>query len=91
MTVSGDVDNLEPFGALYFQHKQRGVSMSIIKNPEIGSAGIRVDLTDGVITVYHSEGDAVLAKWKAELGDWDKLWNCINDMVDKSEGFRLNA
>ena len=57
--------------------------------PEIGSAEIRVDLTDSVITVYHSEGGAVLAKWKAELGDWDKLWSFINDMVEKREGFRF--
>lgn len=44
---------------------------------EPGAASIKVDLSDGVITVTHGTDSAVLAQWVARNGDWDRLWNTI--------------
>lgn len=49
--------------------------------PERGAASIKVELSGGIITVKHgTDGDAVLATWNANLGDWDKLWDTINQL-----------
>lgn len=47
---------------------------------ERGQASILIDLTDGVITVKHGTAHAILAQWEANEGDWDKLWDTINNL-----------
>ena len=49
-----------------------------------GSAGINIELSEGVITVYHSECNSVLEKWTAKEGDWDLLWEAIRLLKEKS-------
>ena len=55
---------------------------------EKGAAGINLELKNGQIFVRHSEGNFLLAHWITEAGDWDKIWNTINCMVKKNNGFR---
>mgnify|MGYP003112834546 FL=1 len=46
---------------------------------ELGSAGINVELSNGVITVRHSESpDHVLKEWKATKGDWDSIFKTFD-------------
>lgn len=59
-------------------------------NKERGAASIFVELSGGVITVKHGtdsllgETDkAILAQWTANPGDWDKLWDRINELKSK--------
>jgi hypothetical protein len=49
---------------------------------ERGAARVIIDLTKGVITVRHgaSPGEPVLAQWTANAGDWEKLWQTINQL-----------
>ena len=47
---------------------------------ERGAASINITLTGGVITVTHGEGGSVLAEWTANAGDWEKLWDRINEL-----------
>ncbi len=50
---------------------------------ELGSAGINVELSNGVITVRHSESlDCILKEWTASKGDWDTIFNLLN-MLEK--------
>lgn len=44
---------------------------------EEGSASVFIKLRRGVITVKHGTDRIVLAKWKANQGDWDRLWTTI--------------
>jgi len=46
---------------------------------EIGSSSILIDLTDGIIKVYHGTDKALLFEKKAIKGDWDKIWKAIKD------------
>jgi len=53
---------------------------------ELGSAGINVELSDGVITVRHSESpDHVLREWKARKGDWDSIFKTFDLLEQLSE------
>ena len=52
---------------------------------ERGSAGINLELSNGVITVRHSECNTVLAEWLAEEGDWDRIWIAIRDIKQERE------
>ena len=45
---------------------------------ELGSAGINIELSNGVITVRHSESGNKLREWTAKKGDWDKLFDFID-------------
>ena len=56
-----------------------------------GAAGINLELKNGQIFVRHSEGNFLLAHWITEAGDWDKIWNTINRMVKKNNGFRAGG
>ena len=56
---------------------------------EKGSAEINLKLHNGVISVEHCEGGN-LANWVAEKGDWDKIWDTINNLVKKNNGFSLS-
>jgi hypothetical protein len=48
---------------------------------ERGAASINIELSNGVITVKHGTSfDAVLAQWTANSGDWDKIWERINEL-----------
>jgi hypothetical protein len=47
---------------------------------ERGAASVFIELTGGIITVKHGTDDAVLAQWVANTGDWDKLWQTINQL-----------
>lgn len=50
---------------------------------ERGAAEIIIDLHDGVITVRHGESpSSILAQWTATPGDWDKLWERINELKE---------
>ena len=49
-----------------------------------GAAGINIELSEGVITVYHSECNSVLEKWTAKEGDWDFLWVTIELLKEKA-------
>ena len=45
---------------------------------ERGEASIKIDLTDGMITVYHgTDGDVLHQVKNARKGSWDKLWKAI--------------
>ena len=52
---------------------------------ERGSAGMNLRLSNGVITVRHSECNTVLAEWLAEEGDWDRIWIAIRDIKQERE------
>ena len=53
---------------------------------ELGSAGINVELSNGVITVRHSESpDHVLKEWKARKGDWDSIFKTFDLLQQLSE------
>jgi hypothetical protein len=44
---------------------------------ERGSASILIDLTKGVIKVFHGTDKVLLFEKKAKIGDWDKIWRAI--------------
>ena len=44
---------------------------------EEGAASILVDLTDGIISVYHGTDKTLLFKKKAKKGDWNRIWKAI--------------
>lgn len=51
---------------------------------ESGSAGIRIVLEDGDITIWHDEaGDKLAVLREAPKGTWDALWDAF-----RSLGFR---
>jgi len=52
---------------------------------ERGNAGINLELSNGIITVRHSECNTVLAEWLAEEGDWDRIWIAIRDIKQERE------
>ena len=55
---------------------------------ELGSAGINVELSNGVITVRHSVSpDYVLKEWKARKGDWDLIFGTFDLLQELSEKF----
>ena len=45
---------------------------------ERGHAEIRILLKDGEITVFHTEGDAVLYCEPVRKGAWDALWEVLD-------------
>ena len=50
---------------------------------ERGEASFKVELSQGVINVEHgTDGDA-LARWTANTGDWDKIWEVIRELEEK--------
>jgi len=46
----------------------------------LGSAEIKIELTDNRITVYHGECNSILETFKAKEGDWDKIWETIRSL-----------
>jgi hypothetical protein len=44
---------------------------------EEGEASIKIELKNGIITVYHGTDRDILYKKHAKEGDWDKIWNGI--------------
>jgi hypothetical protein len=47
---------------------------------EAGAAGIRIELNNGKITVYHSEAGAILLKRKkVKAGTWKALWALLEN------------
>jgi hypothetical protein len=53
---------------------------------EEGSAEITVSLSDGIITINHSENDAfVLRQWRARKGDWDLIFKTFDLLQQLSE------
>jgi len=49
------------------------------KGIEQGSASILIDLTDGIIRVFHGTNKALLFQKNSKEGDWDKIWNAIRN------------
>lgn len=47
---------------------------------ERGAASVRIELSKGVITVYHGTDGVKLVEWTANEGDWTKLWERIEDL-----------
>jgi hypothetical protein len=54
---------------------------------EKGSAEINVSLSDGIITVRHSEfsGKPILRQWRARKGDWDRIFQSFDLLQQLSE------
>jgi|TARA_R110000803_G_scaffold196999_1_gene260447 hypothetical protein len=48
---------------------------------ERGSAELKIELSKGIITVSHAEGNTLL-KWTAEYGDWNRLFNFIKSLQE---------
>lgn len=56
------------------------------KEKEQGAASLLIDLSDGVISVFHGvEQKHLLFKRKAHKGDWDKLYNYLHKKILKEE------
>ena len=60
-----------------------------MKIREDGQAEINIELDHGFIKVKRTSGFE-LANWYANKGDWDRIWNTINRMVKKNNGFSLS-
>ena len=60
-----------------------------MKIREDGQAEMNIELDHGFIKVKRTSGFE-LAKWHANKGDWDRIWNTINRMVKKNNGFSLS-
>ena len=60
-----------------------------MKIKEDGQAKMSITLDHGFIKVKITSG-LELAKWYANKGDWDRIWNTINRMVKKNNGFSLS-
>jgi len=60
-----------------------------MKIREDGQAKMSITLDHGFIKVKRTSG-LELAKWYANKGDWDRIWNTINRMVKKNNGFSLS-
>lgn len=58
-------------------------TMSTVTPKETGSAGIKIELQNGDITVYHSSSEEVLLNLPdVPEGTWSKLWDFLkNDLV----------
>jgi hypothetical protein len=54
--------------------------MSKVTNKETGEAEINIKLSNGIITIKNSN-KLNLKQWEAHEGDWDKLWNKINELA----------
>lgn len=50
---------------------------------ERGAASIIVELSEGIITVKHSDDNSILLQWEAEEGDWAKIWDTLRFLGDK--------
>ena len=59
------------------------------KIKEQGACEMILKLENGTISVEHCEGGN-LANWKAEKGDWNKIWITLNKLVKKNNGFSLS-
>jgi hypothetical protein len=58
-------------------------------NAERGAAACHIKLTEGVITVRHTDHDGpVLLRVPAHEGDWQKLWDCLEGLGDTSRAIR---
>lgn len=47
----------------------------MVKKLECGAAGVRIELSGGKVTVYHSEGDSILYQADVYEGYWNNLWD----------------
>ena len=63
------------------------LGQSEIKEP--GSAGFNIEISNGIITVTHSDDGSKLAEWEGSGNDWDTIWDTINKLVSQSKGFRV--
>jgi acetyl-CoA carboxylase beta subunit len=55
------------------------------KEPELGKAGIRLELEDSVITMSHGESGRLLFKFTATSGDWSSICQFIRSLGNKKE------
>jgi hypothetical protein len=61
--------------------------MTLCKNiPELGKAGIRLELEDSVITMSHSESGKLLFQFNATSGDWSSICDFIRSLANKNAG-----
>ena len=58
---------------------------------EIGCAEINIKLTNGIISVNHTDNNFELASWVGSKGDWNKIWSLIDSLVKNNKGFRYNG
>lgn len=54
------------------------------KIKELGNASFYAKIENGVITIKHGTDDAVLARWTANAGDWDSIWQVIRILENGS-------
>jgi hypothetical protein len=59
-------------------------------NMEDGQAEVKIRLKKGKITVLHPDGSK-LAEWNASKGDWNRLWDVIDKMVEDNRGIRAES
>lgn len=62
-----------------------------VEPKENGSAEINIKLTNGIISVNHTDINFELASWVGSKGDWNKIWSLIDSLVKKNKGFRYNG
>jgi|TARA_R100000329_G_scaffold67537_2_gene59281 hypothetical protein len=52
---------------------------------EKGNAGVNIELSNGVITVRHSECNSILKQWTARKGDWNLLFGLLEEMEKQTD------
>lgn len=52
------------------------------KGGELGAAEIKVELKNGNINIFHSDGRKLYG-WKANSGDWDEIWDRLYELSGK--------
>ena len=57
---------------------------------EAGEAGFSCELKDGVISIYHHEGHALLKRWVGSGNDWDKIWKLFDQLSSGKDDHELD-
>lgn len=45
----------------------------------IGAAAVKIDLSDGIITVYHGTDGNILKQFRANENSWNLIWQGIEN------------
>lgn len=67
---------LESLQTIY-RYAENASAVSFKQKLENGAASMRLDLSDGVITVRHGTDNSVLFSSEVALGTWDEIWETI--------------
>lgn len=52
---------------------------------EKGTASLKIELEDGIITIFHGADGNILKQWTGSGTDWNTMWKLFEKLANKNQ------